>query len=137
MTDQNTTTRSRLWDAPILRAFAPPVDAPVDQTGSATEITPWGQPGTQLRSKPGPARRGRYAPAIQGAPSTTRQAEILNTALIGLFGFTNLVGINTGLFGCSKDFVLFRGGLRLCQHFQLGGQLFKLRTHRNSLVHLT
>lgn len=83
MTYQNTNTRSRVWDAPILRAFAPPVETPIDQTQSATEITPWGQPGTRLRSKPGAARRGRYAPAIQGAPSTTRQAEILNTALIG------------------------------------------------------
>jgi hypothetical protein len=29
------------------------------------------------------SRRGFYAPALPGAPSTTRQAEILNTALIG------------------------------------------------------
>ncbi len=94
MTDQNTTTRSRLWDAPILRAFAPPVETPVDQTGSATEITPWGQPGTRLRSKPGAARRGRYAPAIEGAPSTTRQAEILNTALIA--PPTGATGVVTG-----------------------------------------
>jgi len=77
------TSRSSLWNATVLRAFAPPVDEePLEQIGSV-EITPWGRPGARLRSKPRAARRGRYAPALDGAPSTTRQAEILNTALIG------------------------------------------------------
>jgi hypothetical protein len=75
--------RSKLWDAPVLRAFAPPVEPHFDGEETPVEITPWGRPGTRLRVKPGAARRGRYAPALQGAPSTTRQAEILNTALIG------------------------------------------------------
>ncbi|MBX3100763.1 MAG: ATP/GTP-binding protein [Salinibacterium sp.] len=75
--------RSKLWDAPVLRAFAPPAEPMLDGDETPFEITPWGRPGTRLRSKPGAARRGRYAPALAGAPSTTRQAEILNTALIG------------------------------------------------------
>ena len=77
------TTRSSLWNAPVLRAFAPPVDETPLEHVESVEITPWGRPGSRLRSNPRAARRGRYAPALDGAPSTTRQAEILNTALIG------------------------------------------------------
>ncbi|MEA9986078.1 ATP/GTP-binding protein [Subtercola sp. RTI3] len=44
---------------------------------------PWNAPGTRLRTNSGKARRGFYAPSVEGAPTTTRQAEILNTALIG------------------------------------------------------
>ena len=87
-------TRSKIWDAPVLRAFAPPVEPVVDGTETPIEITPWGQPGTRLRVKPGAARRGQYAPSIPGAPSTTRQAEILNTALIG--PPTGTTGVVTG-----------------------------------------
>ena len=86
--------RSKLWDAPILRAFAPPAEPTVDVTEAPVEITPWGQPGTRLRVEHGAAARGKYAPAIQGAPSTTRQAEILNTALIG--PPTGTTGVVTG-----------------------------------------
>jgi len=81
------TTRSKIWDAPVLRNFAPPVDpvesADADQEASAVEFTPWGRPGSRLRTNVRAAARGRYAPALEGAPTTTRQAEILNTALIG------------------------------------------------------
>ena len=87
-------TRSKIWDAPILRAFAPPAEPAVDRSGTPIEITPWGQPGTRLRMKPGAARRGQYAPSIPAAPSTTRQAEILNTALIG--PPTGTTGVVTG-----------------------------------------
>ena len=38
--------------------------------------------GPIVRAKAGKARRGWYAPAATPAPTTTRQAEILNTALI-------------------------------------------------------
>lgn len=76
-------SRSKLWDVPVLRAFAPPLEPVLDGDETSVEITPWGRPGSRLRTKPSAARRGRYAPALQGAPSTTRQAEILNTALIG------------------------------------------------------
>ncbi len=72
-----------LWNAPVLRAFAPPADPVVDTRAEQAEIPPWSRPGTQLRTKPRAARRGRYAPSLAGAPTTTRQAEILNTALIG------------------------------------------------------
>jgi hypothetical protein len=70
---------------PVLRNFAPPVEIPVDESGTASrsEVVPWSVPGSKLRTKTGAARRGRYAPALPGAPTTTRQAEILNTAIIG------------------------------------------------------
>ena len=73
-----------VWALPVLRAFAPPAE-PVerDVDDAAGEILPWSTNGTQLRVKAGPARRGFYAPSLDGAPTTTRQAEILNTALIG------------------------------------------------------
>lgn len=38
--------------------------------------------GPVVRDKAGPARRGAYAPRAAGAPTTTRQGEILNTALL-------------------------------------------------------
>jgi hypothetical protein len=76
-------TKSSLWNAPLLRAFAPPADQVVDTQVESTDIAPWSRPGTRLRTNPRPARRGFYAPALPGAPTTTRQAEILNTALIG------------------------------------------------------
>jgi len=62
--------------------------------GGAREVIPWDLPGTQLRTKVGRARRGFYAPRLQGAPTTTRQAEILNTAIIG--APTGTRGIVTG-----------------------------------------
>ncbi len=76
-------TRSRLWNAPILRVFAPPADPTIGQDAEVAEITPWARPGSALRAKPQAARRGLYTPTLLGAPTTTRQAEILNTALIG------------------------------------------------------
>jgi hypothetical protein len=78
-------SRSRFWDLPLLRNLAPPVEMPVDEGGASTgrEIVPWAQSGTSLRSNARAARRGIYAPALEGAPTTTKQAEILNTALIG------------------------------------------------------
>jgi hypothetical protein len=76
---------SRLWSVPGLRALAPPVEIPVDEGGASTnqEVVPWALPGTQLRTNPRAAKNGFYGPALDGAPTTTRQAEILNTALIG------------------------------------------------------
>jgi len=77
-----TDTQSRIWKAPILRAFAPPTETPDTNLGSV-EIPPWSRPGSRLRTNVRAARSGFYAPALPGAPTTTRQAEILNTALIG------------------------------------------------------
>jgi hypothetical protein len=76
---------SRIWALPGLRALAPPPETPPpgEVDGSANEIAPWSLPGTPLRQNVRAARAGFYAPALDGAPTTTRQAEILNTALIG------------------------------------------------------
>ena len=75
---------NRIWNTPVFRAFAPPADVSAAATPEVTvEILPWSQPGTRLRVNPRAARRGFFAPALEGAPTTTKQAEILNTALIG------------------------------------------------------
>jgi hypothetical protein len=47
------------------------------------EVSPYELPGTKLRTKTRAAYRGFYAPKEAGAPSTTRQSAVLNTALIG------------------------------------------------------
>jgi hypothetical protein len=49
----------------------------------AGEISPYELPGPARRTNVRKARRGYYAPKLPGAPSTTRQATVLNTALIG------------------------------------------------------
>lgn len=51
--------------------------------GRPIEAPPSERPGGQLRLSMRAASRGWYAPRLRGAPSTTRQTEILNTALIG------------------------------------------------------
>ncbi len=72
-----------------------PAPTPIDQAAiDAGEVTPWGRPGTKLRTKPGAAGRGFYAPRYTGAPSSTRQAAVLNTALIG--PATGTRGITSG-----------------------------------------
>lgn len=95
MTRLDNTSR-RIWRAPVLRDFAPPQPAPreAEGDGGVREVVPWEQPGTPLRAKVGRARRGFYAPRLHGAPTTTRQAEILNTAIIG--APTGTRGIVTG-----------------------------------------
>ncbi|TFD11343.1 ATP/GTP-binding protein [Cryobacterium sp. TMT1-21] len=47
------------------------------------DVPPFERPGSVLRASSGAAARGWYAPRLAGAPSTTRQAEILNTGIIG------------------------------------------------------
>jgi hypothetical protein len=79
--------RSRSWLAAIpgLRILVPPAE-PVPSEAGATgpvDVPPSSRGGTTLRSSTAAARRGWYAPAFRGAPTTTKQAEILNTALIG------------------------------------------------------
>jgi len=85
MSDVTPEKRSALWSLPGLRMFAPPVETPVSRDGAVTsrEIPPWSRPGSPLRTKAGAAGRGLYGPVFMGAPTTTRQAEILNTSLIG------------------------------------------------------
>lgn len=75
-----------IWTLPGLSAFAPPVELAVEveeSTEEPTEVTPWSRPGSRLRVKTSAAARGLYAPAHIGAPTSTRQAEVLNTAVIG------------------------------------------------------
>ena len=77
-------TDRRIWRLPILRSFAPPPPAlELGDVDAGAELLPWDAPGSVLRTSNGRARRGYYAPAGTGAPTTTRQAEILNTAIIG------------------------------------------------------
>ncbi len=87
MSSHAETKRAGIWSLPVLRNFSPPVEvsAPVEGgiTAGTAEIIPWTAPGTQLRGNAWKARTGFYAPAVAGAPTTTKQAEILNTALIG------------------------------------------------------
>jgi len=84
--------RHPLAGVPLLKVFVPPEllapvitgatedGAPAEQ---AKELSPHSLPGGKLRTASGPAARGWYGPRIQGAPSTTKQAEILNTGIIG------------------------------------------------------
>ncbi|KQQ18782.1 hypothetical protein ASF48_17700 [Rathayibacter sp. Leaf299] len=72
--------RRRLFQDPAKLA----ANAVPDPAGMAAgETAPWDVPGTRLRASSSKGARGWYAPSAKGAPSTTRQAEILNTALIG------------------------------------------------------
>jgi hypothetical protein len=75
---------SRLWSLPGLRGIAPPtVPKPAQPEADDVEIPPWTTKGTRLRTNARAARAHFYAPALTGAPTTTRQAEVLNTAIIG------------------------------------------------------
>lgn len=96
MSDQEKSGKG-MWSLPVLRKFAPPEEVTTDDRGRTEgrdELVPWNVPGTQLRTRSGRAGRGWYAPALAGAPSTTRQAEILNTAVIG--APTGTRGVVTG-----------------------------------------
>ncbi|MFT7712321.1 ATP/GTP-binding protein [Clavibacter tessellarius] len=78
---------------PGLRIFVSPEllreQPPAGDIGAASmgpqgiDAPPFELPGGQLRAVPRAAERGWYAPRLSGAPSTTKQAEILNTAIIG------------------------------------------------------
>ena len=58
-----------------------PLEVP-DAATNDTEFLPWSAPGSRLRVNDRAAASGFYAPAETGAPSSTRQAAVLNTALI-------------------------------------------------------
>lgn len=97
------------WAAiPGLGIFVPPVVEPVadDEShpgGGVGEVLPLNVPGATLRQSPRAARAGWYAPTLAGAPSTTRQAEILNLALIA--PPTGTEGIVNGRDGLSRAMV--------------------------------
>ena len=79
---QDTAKRGSRWSLPVLNRFAPPQSAdPAAATAedAVGELAPWEMPGAEHA----PAIRAGVAPALPGAPTTTRQAEILNTAVIG------------------------------------------------------
>lgn len=96
---------SLLSRIPILRILATPVDSSpsADNESAPIDVSPWTRGGTPLRSSSRAARRGWYAPALRGAPSTTKQAEILNTALIG--PPTGIAGIVNGRDSLSKTLI--------------------------------
>ena len=78
---------------PLLRIFVPPEalasvitgeeGVSAGPSGRAVDQSPFTLPGSKLRASTGPAARGWYGPKLAGAPTTTRQAEILNTGIIG------------------------------------------------------
>jgi hypothetical protein len=84
--------RPWLASVPLLRIFVTPetpeltadkVELGTGASAVRPDAPPWTRPGSALRGSTRAGRTGWYAPALVGAPSTTRQAEILNTALIG------------------------------------------------------
>lgn len=82
-TTETRRSRRRLSDLPGLSRFAPPtVPTPAEQDEGGDELLPWTVPGHRLRASERAANSGFYAPAVTGAPSSTRQAAVLNTALI-------------------------------------------------------
>lgn len=89
---------SWIMRVPLLRAFAAPakeeVAAARDAGAGLGEWAPFEEQGSVLRAKKRKAAAGHYAPLIPGSPSTTRQAEILNTALIA--APTGVAGVAAG-----------------------------------------
>lgn len=86
MSQTTTERRSRRGRHDSETVTAPP--APAGQ------VSPYELPGPQRRTKMRKAGRGYYAPSLEGAPSTTRQASVLNTAMIG--PVTGTAGVANG-----------------------------------------
>ena len=122
MTD--TTPRTPWYAAvPGLRLFAPPQARPTSSgsetdddpakagaagsaaAGAVGEWSPFGLPGGTLRVAAGAAARGWYAPRLPGSPSTTRQAEVLNTAVIG--NPTGVEGVVNGRDNLSQSMIAY------------------------------
>lgn len=80
-------------NVPGLKMFVPPElrqefvtgedGEAVDAQRRPVDVPPFNLPGGQLRTSVGAATRGWYSPRLTGSPSTTKQAEILNSAVIG------------------------------------------------------
>lgn len=89
---------SWIMRVPLLKVFAAPaateVAAAKDAGAGLGEWAPFEEQGSVLRVKKRKAASGFYAPSMPGAPSTTRQAEILNTALIA--APTGVAGVAAG-----------------------------------------
>lgn len=84
MTITPETPRKRgLTSLPGLRRFAAPTPHDPEAAGTdEEEFLPWAAPGSRLRTNDRAAAAAFYAPTETGAPSSTRQASVLNTALI-------------------------------------------------------
>lgn len=105
--------RPRLAKIPLLRIFVPPEAlAPVltggdpgstNAYGRPVDVPPFNLPGSTLRTSPSAAARGWYAPMLAGAPSTTKQAEILNTGIIG--APTGIEGVVNGTDNLSSTMI--------------------------------
>lgn len=80
-TDHTAAKANGLHKIPGLRRLAPPPATSIDT--EINELAPWAAPGSPLRRSSRLGRSGFYSPTQVGAPSTTKQAEVLNTALIG------------------------------------------------------
>jgi hypothetical protein len=102
----------RLAKIPFLKMFVPPEalapvltggDTATDGSPAPLDVTPFSLPGSRLRSSPSAAARGWYAPALAGAPTTTRQAEILNTGIIG--APTGIEGVVNGTDNLSSTMI--------------------------------
>lgn len=89
---------SWIMRVPLLKVFAAPaateVAAAKDAGAGLGEWAPFEEQGSVLRVNKRKAASGFYAPSMPGAPSTTRQAEILNTALIA--APTGVAGVAAG-----------------------------------------
>jgi hypothetical protein len=96
---------------PGLRFLVPPTmagdkdDSTPESSDAGIEVAPFDLPGGQLRLSPRAASRGWYAPRLTGSPTTTKQAEILNTAVIG--NPTGDEGIVNGRDNLSQSMISF------------------------------
>jgi hypothetical protein len=106
-------SRTSPWYAsvPGLRFLAAPAtpharrDVSAISTDAGIDVAPFDLPGGQLRVSFRAASRGWYAPRLAGSPTTTRQAEILNTAVIG--NPTGDEGIVNGRDNLSQSMISF------------------------------
>lgn len=92
----NTTVGKDSWirKVPLLRAFAGPSQTVATPGEDIQEWPPWESRGSLLRKNERKAARGFYAPSVEGSPTSTRQAEILNSTLIA--APTGAAGVSVG-----------------------------------------
>lgn len=79
---------------PLLRAFAGPSPVATTPVEDLNEWLPWEAKGSLLRKSERKAGKGFYAPYVEGSPTSTRQAEILNSTLIA--APTGSAGVSIG-----------------------------------------
>lgn len=79
---------------PLLRALAAPSPVPATPAEGPSEWLPWESKGSLLRKSERKAAGGFYAPYVPGSPTSTRQAEILNSTLIA--APTGAAGVSIG-----------------------------------------